>query len=437
MITKHTELLRTGNWYEKQADEKTHFLDKVYGLFSYPYHPSISDNIEQQMNHNKKIILHVGGEDVRMRIPMLNIISTHNFNVGAIGCEDYEAFERTDIPYFNYTLHRWLTPLADETSKKQLASIFNSVKPDLIHLFDTKPGVITPKVAKKSGVKHVVRTVTGMGYIFSSNTFIAQLLKPFYRFFQKRAIAYTDIVIFQNEDDKAYFEKYKLVPREKSMLVRSSGLNVEEFLKNKPSQKDIISIRKKLNANENDIVVTMVARLVKDKGVLEFLETAKKLSRFSNIKFVLVGPLGSEGKQAIERKTIEYYSQYVNYIGSVSKVVKVLSASDIFVLPTYYREGLPRILLEAGALGLPLITTDMPGCRDVVKDGWNGFLVPTRDSNALVNAVKKLSDNKELREKMGAKNPIFIKNNFSLSQVANAYIKIYNHLLDKDKDKIR
>ena len=434
MIIKQTELLGTGNWYEKLADGKIHLLDKVYDLLSDSHHASITNNNEQQMSHNKKIILHVGGEDVRMRIPMLNILSTNNFNVGAIGCEDYEAFERTDIPYFNYTLHRWLTPFADETSKKELGGIFKNIEPDLIHLFDTKPGVLTPKIAKQSGVKHVVRTVTGMGYVFSSNSLIAQLLKPFYRIAQKRAITYTDVVIFQNEDDKAYFEKHKLVPPEKSKLVRSSGLNVEEFLRNKPSEKETIKIRKQLNASENDVVVTMVARLVKDKGVLEFLETAKKLSQYSNIKFVLVGPLGSEGKQAIEKTTIEYYSRYVNYIGSVSNVVKVLSASDMFVLPTYYREGLPRILLEAGALGLPLITTDMPGCRDVVKDGWNGYLVPTRDSNALANAVKKLSDNKELREEMGAKNPIFIKNNFSLSQVANAYMSIYNNLLNKDKD---
>ncbi len=430
MITKQTELLGIGNWYEKLVDGKTNFLDKVYDLLSDSHHASVVNNNEQHMSHNKKIILHVGGEDVRMRIPMLNILSSRNFNVGAIGCEDYEAFERTDIPYFNYTLHRWLTPFADEASKKELSKIFNNVEPDLIHLFDTKPGVLTPKVAKKSGVKYVVRTVTGMGYIFSSNSLIAQLLKPFYRLSQKRAIAYTDVVIFQNEDDKAYFEKYKLVPPEKSTLVRSSGLNVEAFLENKPGKKETLKIRKQLKVSETDVVVTMVARLVKDKGVLEFLETSKKLSQYSNIKFVLVGPLGSEGKQAIDKKTIEYYSQYVNYIGSVSNVVKVLAASDMFVLPTYYREGLPRILLEAGALGLPLITTDMPGCRDVVRDGWNGFLVPTRDSNALANAVKKLSDNKELREKMGAKNPIFIKNNFSLSQVSEAYMEIYNKLLN-------
>ena len=431
MITKQTELLGTGNWYEKLVDGKTNFLEKVYDLLSDPHHTSVINKNEQHMSHNKKIILHVGGEDVRMRIPMLNILSSNNYNVGAIGCEDYEAFERTDIPYYNYTLHRWLTPFADETSKKELSEIFKNVEPDLIHLFDTKPGVLTPKVAKQSGVKYVVRTVTGMGYIFSSNSFIAQLLKPFYRLSQKRAIAYTDVVIFQNEDDKTYFEKYKLVPPEKSTLVRSSGLDVEGFLENKPNEKETLNIRKQLKVSETDVVVTMVARLVKDKGVLEFLETAKKLSQQSNIKFVLVGPLGSEGKQAIEKKTIEYYSQYVNYIGSVSNVVKVLAASDMFVLPTYYREGLPRILLEAGALGLPLITTDMPGCRDVVKDGWNGFLVPTRDSNALANAVKKLADNKELREEMGAKNPIFIKNNFSLSQVSGAYMDIYNKLLNK------
>ena len=431
MITKQTDLLDTRHWYEKRADDKNHFLDKVYELLSDVQNPTNESNNEQQMSHNKKIVLHVGGEDVRMRIPILRMISLNNYNVGAIGCEDFDAFERTDIPYFNYKLQRWLTPLADQNSKKQLSAIFHNIEPDLIHLFDTKPGVLAPKTAKQSGVKYVVRTVTGMGYIFSSNSLIAKILKPFYRLAQKHAINYTDVVIFQNEDDKAYFEKYKLVPPHKSKLVRSSGLNVEEFLKNKPSKASVKVIRHQFNAQDDDVIVTMVARLVKDKGVLEFLETAKRLSASSNIKFVLVGPLGSEGKQAIDKKTIDYYSDYVNYIGSVSSVVEVLSASDVFVLPTYYREGLPRILLEAGALGLPLITTDMPGCRDVVKDGWNGFLVPTRDSNALADAVKKLADNKELRQDMGAKNPMFIINNFSLSIVAKAYMDIYSRLLNK------
>jgi len=380
------------------------------------------------MTHTSTII-HVGGEDVRMRIPILTQLKEKGFEVGALGCGDGKAFENTQISYHDYHLNRWISPLGDIKTKKQLAKIFTEVKPDLIHLFDTKPGVITPKVAKKNGVRAVVRTVTGMGYIFSSDSLLAKILKPFYRIAQKKAIAYTDIVIFQNSDDQKYFEKYNLVPKEKSVLVASSGLQVDDFISKKADDQTKKTLKKQLGINKNDVVVTLIARLVKDKGVLEFLEAAKILSANQNIKFLLVGPLGSEGKQAVSRSSIDAYSNHVNYIGSVSNVAEILSISDIFVLPTYYREGLPRILLEAGALGLPLITTDMPGCRDVVKDGWNGLLIPIRDPKSLANAIEKLSNNKNLRLKMGANNPGFIKDNFDLSIVMNKYYNIYTDLL--------
>lgn len=379
-------------------------------------------------------ILHIGGEDVRMRIPILSLLQSNGFQVGALGCNDGTAFESTKISYYDYFLNRWISPLDDIKTKKQLAKLFIETKPDLIHLFDTKPGVITPKVAKNNSVKVVVRTVTGMGYIFSSDSLLAKFLKPFYRIAQKRAIAYTDMVIFQNRDDQEYFEKYNLLSKEKSVLVASSGLQVDKFIEKQADSETKIALRQQLGFGEKDIIVTLIARLVKDKGILEFLEAAKILTSKNNIKFLLIGPLGSEGKQAVSKSTIQTYSKFVNYIGPVNNVAEILSLSDIFVLPTYYREGLPRILLEAGALGLPLITTDMPGCRDVVKDGWNGLLVPIRDSHALANAIDKLSSNEKLRLKMGAKNPSFIKDNFDLSIVAKAYIQIYRELLSKHEN---
>jgi len=269
-----------------------------------------------------------------------------------------------------------------------------------------------------------------MGYIFSSDSMLAKVLKPLYRVAQKRAIAYTDAVIFQNKDDQEYFEKYNLVPKEKSILVASSGLQVDDFIAKKADSETVKTLKKKLNFNDNDVVITLVARLVKDKGVIEFLEAAKLLAKYNNIKFLLVGPLGSEGKQAVSKSTIEAYSKYVNYIGPVNNVAEILTLSDVFVLPTYYREGLPRILLEAGALGLPLITTDMPGWRDVVTDGWNGLLVPIRDPHALANAIDALASDEKLRLEMGAKNPGFIKENFDLSIVMNKYREIYLNLLN-------
>jgi glycosyltransferase involved in cell wall biosynthesis len=376
-------------------------------------------------------LLYIGGEDVRMRIPILKKMRGKGYLVSAVGCNDTDAFKDKSIPYFDYYLNRSISPLQDIRSKRQLRIIFQKERPNLIHLFDTKPGVLTPKVAKKSGVKFVIRTITGMGFIFSSNSFFVKALRPFYRLIQKRAIRYTNSVIFQNSDDKEYFEKYNLVSKNKSYLVTSSGLDVDSFISSVSGRNILNELRDNLGFKSNDVVITLIARLVKDKGVEEFLKAAKMLSVESNVKFLLVGPRSSEGSQAVSESVISEYIDYVNYIGPSDNVSDLLSISDVFVLPTYYREGLPRILLEAGALGLPLITTDMPGCKDVVRHNWNGFLVPTRDFEALADSIKKLINNPELRKSMGEKNPKFIKENFDLSIVANAYDKIYQNLLDK------
>jgi len=376
-----------------------------------------------------KAIFYVGGEDVRMRIPILKKMIEKGYSVAAVGCGDQLAFKGSSVQYHDYHLKRSISPLSDSVSKKELSNIFLNGKPDLIHLFDTKPGVLTPKVAKRSGVKFVVRTVTGMGYIFSSRSVFIKILRPVYRLVQKQAIRYTDSVIFQNTDDKEYFEKYNLVSKDKSYLVASSGLDVSGFLSSVSNKVSLAKLKEFLDIKEGDVVITLIARLVKDKGVLEFLEASKMLAELPYVKFLLVGPSSSEGHQAVTEEVIFKYNDYVDYIGPSDNVSDLLSISDVFVLPTYYREGLPRILLEAGALDLPLITTDMPGCKDVVKHNWNGLLVPARDSEALADSIKKLINNPELRKSMGKRNSRFIKENFDLSIVANAYDKIYQDLL--------
>ena len=379
---------------------------------------------------NKKLSLsYIGGEDVRMRIPLLNSLVSKGYVTSAIGCGDSLSFSNSAITYYNYHLNRGLSPLQDLKSKSDLRAILAKDTPDLVHLFDTKPGVLAPKVAKDSGVKFVVRTVTGMGFIFSSNSVFVKALRPLYRFVQRRTIKYADALIFQNTDDKKYFEKHGLVLADKSHLVAGSGLDVDRFVESVSSRIALGTLKAKFGFKETDIVVTLVARLVYDKGIEEFLQAAKKLSREGCVKFLLVGPRSGEGKQAVSAALLDSYSDYITYIGPVDNVCDVLSISDIFVLPTYYREGLPRILLEAGALGLPLITTDMPGCREVVKHCWNGLLVPVRDSVALALAIEKLIKNPNLRRTMGSRNPKYIRENFDLAIVTNAYDAIYKKLL--------
>ena len=378
-------------------------------------------------------IWHVGGEDVRMRIPLLKALKIRGFSVGAIGTEDAKIFEENDIPYKKYSLYRWVGPFSDFQSYRQLRSIFSELRPDIVHGFDTKPAILTPIAGNKLEGLQSLRTVTGMGYVFSSNSISAKIIKPFYRFFQKIASQRASKTIFQNPDDKKYFEDTALIAKNKSLMVRGSGIDISEFLNKQVSEDEIADLKATL-CIENKLVVIMVARLVKDKGVLEFLEASRIVkSQQNNVEFLLVGPITGEGTEAIGLNTINKYMNTVNYLGKRTDIAALLHISDVFVLPSYYREGLPRVLLEAGVANLPLITTDMPGCKEVVIPDWNGWLVKPRSISDLaekINQAVTIDENE--RELMGKRSSQLVQTEFNLDKVADEYAAIYKSILGQN-----
>ncbi len=374
-------------------------------------------------------VWHVGGEDIRLRIPLLLALRERGFNVGAVGSEDGNAFADCNIPYFRYTLERGINPLADLRTRTQLFDLLSKHKPDIVHGFDTKPAIISPLVAKKAGIPGRVRTITGMGYVFSSTSTLALALRPIYHYLQRRASTATGITVFQNPDDREYFHKHRMVQDGRDDLVLGSGIDIEGFMKNRPNPEKLAVLRRELGL-EGQLVVTMIARLVVSKGVREYLQAASIVrQKMENVTFLLVGPLSSEGRQAIAINEIQEQVNIVHYLGPRNDIPALLSLSDLFVLPSYYREGVPRVLLEAGAMELPLIATDMPGCKEVVRDGWNGLLVPPRDVKALATAMLQLLKSQDERALMGNRSGLHVRENFTLEQVADAYAKIYYRVL--------
>jgi glycosyltransferase involved in cell wall biosynthesis len=375
---------------------------------------------------SQKYIIFVGGEDVRMRIPFLIALQQLGYRVAAMGSEDSSIFEQHDIPYFRYALNRWLDPFADIKSYVQMLKLFKAHQPDIVHAFDTKPAIIAPIAARHAGIGLRFRTITGMGYVFSSDSLLANLLKPVYRSAQRIASTASVSTIFQNTDDFEYFKRYSMVGNGNSAIVTGSGLDIAGYEAKLTGIKKQTDIKESLGLRRKNMVL-MVARLVKDKGVLQYLEAARRIQQCrDDIDFVLVGPLSSEGKQAISPSIIRSYSHEVHYLGERKDVPELLSAANCFVLPSYYREGVPRVLLEAGYMGVPLVTTDMPGCREVVKNGWNGWLIPPRQVRPLADAIIKTIDMEELdRITFGLRSKEFIKNEFSLEYVLKAYTDIY------------
>jgi len=312
---------------------------------------------------------------------------------------------------------------------QQLVELFKQHQPDVVHAFDTKPAMLVPYAARKAKIKGVVRTVTGMGWVFSSNSPLALLLRPVYRKIQMEASRKSDVTIFQNQDDKQYFESHDLVDPKRSVLVRGSGVDPDDFNFKAPDSDELNELRISLHI-ERAIAIVMVSRLVKDKGVLNYLEAARIVKQsLPQCHFLLIGPQSSEGSQAVSLNVIQKYSDCVDWLGSRNDVPAILSLCDIFVLPSYYREGVPRVLLEAGLKSMPLITTDMPGCRDVVIDGYDGLLVPPRDSSALAKAIIKLASDPELRVIMGAHAKSQVEKGFLLSSVLQSYVDVYSRLI--------
>lgn len=377
---------------------------------------------------SRPAVWHIGGDDVHKRIPLLQALTARGFRVAAAGSEDAAQFRDNDIPYFRYPLHRKLAPLQDLRSCRALTALFRKHQPDIVHGFDPKPGIAAPLLGRRAGVRGRVRTITGLGFVMASESALAQALRPLYRGLQKRASS-AAFTVFQNTDDRDYFLANGLVQNGRERVVLSSGVDIDALRSQRPAPDQLATLRTSLGL-DSKLVVTMVSRIDENKGVREFTRAADLVTQHvANVAFLLVGPYASEGPDA-ERfvESLRRQPQSVLYLGPRDDIPAILSLSDLCVLPSY-REGTPRVLIEAGAQQVPSITTDVPGCRDVVRDNWNGRLVPPKDAPALATAIIELLRNRDTRTVMGRRSYRYVKETFDLPYVADAYAEIYHHAL--------
>lgn len=377
------------------------------------------------------LVWHIGGEDVHLRIPLLLRLRELGFRVGAAGSHAGGPFAEHDIPYYPFPLHRWISPWHDRRTRASLRTLFLEHHPDIVHGFDTKPAILATFAARDARVPGRIRTINGMGYVFSSSALAPRLLRPVYRYLQTRASRAAHRTVFQNPDDRAYFRAHGMVSAGTDELVLGSGVDVDALLQSRPDEYQLARLRQELGLTGAP-VVTMVARLVKQKGVGEYLRAARAVHEAGHdAAFLLVGPHVTEGRQRVRREELDAYASHVRHLGPRGDVSAILSASDLFVLPSYYREGIPRVLLEAGALGLPLITSDMPGCKEVVQPEGNGLLVPPRDAGSLARAIIRLLESPATRQAMGARSACLVREQFDLSIVADAHARIYEETLQR------
>ena len=287
---------------------------------------------------------------------------------------------------------RSLNPLSEAQLVAWLRRLFKEEQVDLVHGFTIKCAVYGSLAARLLGGVARVNAVAGMGYVFSSGDLKARALRPVVRTLMGMALGGKRArLVLQNPDDVALFERARLVDPAAIRLIPGSGVNCERFA---PSG---------ARGRGGRFRVVLPARLLWDKGVAEYVEAARRLrAEGKAIDFLLAGDPDPGNPAAVPEASLRDWAAegLVDWLGHVDDMPGLFASVDAVILPSY-REGLPKGLIEAGACGLPLVTTDVPGCREVVEDGVDGLLVPARDSVSLANAISRLADDPSLCDRLG------------------------------------
>jgi len=290
---------------------------------------------------------------------------------------------------------RSLNPVRELRLIAYLRRLLRRERPALVHGFTVKCAVYGSLAARLAGVPARVNAVAGMGYVFTGRAVRARMLRPLVRMLMRPALGgHGTRLILQNPDDRRLFLQARLVDAERIRLIPGSGVDCERFAPH---------IRQQRAANDPPRVL-LAARLLWDKGLAEYVEAARTLrAQGRAVRFLLAGTPDPGNPAAVPEETVQGWVRdgLLEWLGHVDDTAALFGTVDIVVLPSYYREGLPKSLIEAGACGLPLVTTDAPGCRDVVRDGVDGLLVPVKDAAALAAAIARLLDDSSLARRLG------------------------------------
>lgn len=329
---------------------------------------------------------------------------------------DYkDKLESLGCKYVQIEMQRWgKNPFFDLKTIYDFYKIFKKEKVELTLNFTPKNNIYASYAASFLNIK-IINNIAGLGVVFIVNNLFSRLVSFLYKTSQKKA----DYIFFQNNDDKQLFIDLGIVRSENCDRLPGSGVDLSRFEYSAMS-------------TSNKIRFLLVARLIAEKGVRLYAEAAKELKkRYTNLEFCLLGPLDTCSASAIKSDEIEAWQnqEIINYLGFTDHVENELKLSDCIVLPSYYREGVPKSLLEAAAIGRPIITTDNVGCKEVVDDGVNGFLCEPRSMTSLMYNLEKFILLSPIeKEKMSAKSREKVQKEFDENIVIKKYLDVINNL---------
>lgn len=317
------------------------------------------------------------------------------------------------VPFENF--RSGMSPIQELYTLVRLVRLYRRERPHVVHHVALKPVLYGSIAARLARVPHVINALAGMGWLFTSNVGLALWLKPPIRWMLKRLLR-RGIVLLQNPDDARLLVQSG-VSESRIRQIAGSGVDLQRFAYRSEPQ--------------GTPIVVFPARLLWDKGVGEFVEAARRLRREAiAARFVLVGAPDPDNPSSVSTDQIASWVREgaVEHAGWVKDMPKLLAESHIVCLPSY-REGMPKSLLEAAAVGRPIVTSDAPGCREIVHHGENGLLVPPRDGHALAAALARLIKDPALRRRMGAQGRIRAEQEFNLESVIEKTLAVYAEVL--------
>ena len=315
-------------------------------------------------------------------------------------------FEYHDI----YMNNKGTNPKEDIKTTIEFYKIYKKIQPDIVLHYTIKPNIYGTIACSLLGIK-TINNIAGLGTLFIKQNFVTKIAKWLYKYSQSKA----DKIFFQNKDDFNMFTSEKLVTKNKCDILPGSGVDTTKFVSIEYKKEDKI------------FRFLLVARMLWDKGIGEYIEASKIIkNKYKNVEFQMLGFLDVENNSAVSKEQMQEWvdAGYINYLGVSDDVKEEIAKVDCIVLPSFYREGTPRILLESASMEKPIITTDNVGCRDVVDDNINGYLCEVRNVQDLADKMELilgLSDDE--RKNMGEAGRIKMINEFDEKIVINKYLE--------------
>jgi len=386
---------------------------------------------ERATDARKPRVAHVTTVDLSLRYLLLNQlkrIQGEGYQVFAISADgpDVPAVEATGIRHFAVPMTRRITPIADLRCLWELVRIMRRERFDVVHTHTPKAGLLGQLAARIAGVPIVANTLHG----FYFHDDMKPWLRRFYIWMERVAAKCSDTILSQNREDIATAVAERIAKPEQ-MKWLGNGIDVAQFDRQRLADDDLEDLRRDIGVDSRAPVIGFVGRLVEEKGVLDLLQAAKAvIETIPDAQFLIVGPYDEEKPDALRPEVAGRYGVSANcrFVGMRNDMPELYALMDVLVLPSY-REGFPRAPMEASAMGIPSITTDIRGCREAVYHGENGLLFPVGDVDTLARSLIVLLADDERRARMGETGRRIAEDRFDERKVFDRVLSEYERLL--------